>query len=155
VGEIAAGQALAIAFPLVLVNLSQHGAQALAGDDVSLLDARLRVDEDAAGEKLPFVTDVDAKVLVLMDAAPVARKRKRLGPWFEEIHNPLVVGGQILRELAPFLPGEDPAEVLIVTNGPVGVVGASRLASEPLFVVGSGLGEVRVAGLGRRDSPQP
>jgi hypothetical protein len=68
-GEVAAGQALAIALLLVLLDLSQHGAQALVGHDGSLLDAGVLVEEDAAGEPLPRVADLDAPVLVLVNAA--------------------------------------------------------------------------------------
>ena len=75
-----AGQALAIASLRVFLDLSQHGTQALVGDEVSGLDARLPVPEDAAGEKLPLVTDLDASVFVLVDAALVAGQRKRRGP---------------------------------------------------------------------------
>ena len=39
--ELGVGQALAIAFLLILLDLSQHGRQALVGDDVSLLDSGL------------------------------------------------------------------------------------------------------------------
>ena len=46
------GQTLAIAFLLVLLDLSQHRPQALVGDDVGLANAPLRVEEHAAGEKL-------------------------------------------------------------------------------------------------------
>ena len=91
-GEVAAGQALAIALLLVLLELSQHGTQALVGDDVSLLDAGLRVDEDAAREQLRFVADLDASVLVLVHAASLARKRKRLGPGLDEVRDPLGKG---------------------------------------------------------------
>ena len=111
-GELRMGRALAIAFLLVFLDLSQHRTQALVGDDVGLVDARLRVDEHAAGQKLPFVAELDASVLVLVNAASLAREEKRLGPGLDEVGLPLVVEGEVLRELALLLPGEDPVEVL-------------------------------------------
>ena len=88
-GELGAGQALAIALLLVCSDLAQHGPEPLVGDNVGLLDARLRVDEDAGGKKPAFVTDLNASVLVLVDAAPVASERKRLGPGLDEVRDAL------------------------------------------------------------------
>jgi hypothetical protein len=76
-GEASAGQSLAIPLLLVLLDPSQHGPQALVGDDVGLSDAGLRVDEHAAGKKLPLVANLDASVFVLVDAAPVTRQPSR------------------------------------------------------------------------------
>ena len=57
-GELAAGQALAVAFPLIRLDLDQHRAESLVGDDGALRDVRILVEEDAAGEKLPCMTEL-------------------------------------------------------------------------------------------------
>jgi hypothetical protein len=84
---------------------------------------RVLVEEDAAGEKLPRVADLDAPVLVLVHAASLACEEERLGAGLDQVGDPLVVEGQVLRELALLLPGEDPLEVLVVADRAVGVVG--------------------------------
>ena len=68
---------MAIAFLLVAPDLAQHGAQSLVGHDGALRDAGGLVEEDAAGERLVRVADLDVPVLVLMDAAASIRKRMR------------------------------------------------------------------------------
>ncbi len=78
--EVSTGKALAIAFLLVAPDLAQHGAQSLVGHDGTLRNTGSLVEEDAAGERLVRVTELDASVFVLVDAAPLAREEKRLGP---------------------------------------------------------------------------
>jgi hypothetical protein len=46
------------------------------------------------------VADLDAAVVVLVDAASLACKGKRLGARLDQVRDPLVVEGQVLRELA-------------------------------------------------------
>jgi hypothetical protein len=48
--EVQAGQALAIAFPLLRLDLHQHRTESLVGDDGARLDVRVLVEEDAARE---------------------------------------------------------------------------------------------------------
>ena len=50
--ELRAGQALAIAFPLIRLDLHQHRTESLVGDDGALLDVQVLVEEDAAREGL-------------------------------------------------------------------------------------------------------
>ncbi len=76
---------------LVAQDLAQHGAQSLFGHDGTLRDARSLVEEDAAGEGLVRVADLDAPVLVLVNAAALTRKRLRLGTWLHKVHDPLVI----------------------------------------------------------------
>ena len=71
------GQALAIALLLVCPDLAQHGPEPLVGHDGARLDAGILVEEDAAGEQLPRVADLDAAVLVLVDAASLAHEEER------------------------------------------------------------------------------
>jgi len=101
------------------------------------------------------VEDLDAPVGVLVDAAALARERKGLGPGLDQVRDALGVKGEVPRELALLLPGEDPLEILVVADGAVGIVEAPRLATEPRVVVRSELREVRVPGLGRREAAQP
>ena len=68
---------MAVAFLLIRLDLGQHRAEALVGDDGTLRDMRVLVEEDAAGEKLPRVADLDAAVLVLVDAASLADEGNR------------------------------------------------------------------------------
>ena len=148
------GQALAITFLLITLDLAQHGAQSLVGNDGALRHAGSRVEEDAARERLVRMTDFDLSVLVLMDAAALTRKRLRLGTWFDEVHDPLVADRQIPRKLALLLPGEDQVEILVVAQRTVRVMRTQGLATESLVVVGAKLRQVDVAGLERRDRPQ-
>jgi hypothetical protein len=50
--EVRAGQALAIAFPLIRLDLHQHRTGSLVGDAGALFDVRVLVEEDAAREGL-------------------------------------------------------------------------------------------------------
>jgi len=50
--EIRAGQALAIAYALIRLDLHQHRTESLVGDDGALLDVQVLVEEDAAREGL-------------------------------------------------------------------------------------------------------
>jgi len=65
---------------LIRAYLGEHGSEPLVGHDGARLDAGLLVEEDAAGEKLPRVADLDAAVLVLVDAASLGCEGKRLEP---------------------------------------------------------------------------
>ena len=53
------------------------------------------------------MTDLDAAVLVLVDAAGLATDGERLGSRFDENQDAPVAERQVLRELAVLLPGED------------------------------------------------
>jgi hypothetical protein len=104
---------LAIAFLLVALDLAQHGAEPLVGDDRCLCDVRAVVEVDTIGQPLPGVTDLDASVLMLVNTAAVASESERLGPGLDEVDDALVVQRQVPRELALLLPGEDQVEVLV------------------------------------------
>ena len=82
------------------------------------------------------VADLDPAVGMLMDAAAGSRERKRLGPGRHEVDDPLVLEGQIARQLAVLLPREDQVEVLVVAQWTVGIVAIPRLAAEAPVIVG-------------------
>ena len=100
------------------------------------------------------VADLDPSVVMLIDAATCPRERKRLGPGRHEVDDPLVLEGQIARELALLLPREDQVEVLVVAQRTVGVMEIQRLAAEAPVVVGPERRQVRVGGVGCRNRPE-
>ena len=79
-GEVAAGQALAIAFLLVLRILLSTAPSRLLATMAPCCDVRVLVEEDAVGELLSRVADLDASILVLVDAAALARRGSVSGP---------------------------------------------------------------------------
>ena len=113
---------MAVAFLLVAPDLAQYGAQSLVGHDGAVYDTGILVEENAAGERLVRVADLDVAVLVLMDTAASTRKRLRLGTWLHKVHDPLVVDRQIPRKLTLLLPGEDQVEVFVVAQRAVRVM---------------------------------
>jgi hypothetical protein len=137
--ELPTGQALAIAFSLVVPDLGQHGTEPFVGDDGALLDAGILVEEDPTREQSTGVPSLDVSVLVLVDKTAFTHERERFGTGLHEIHHALVVEGQIPRELALLLPGEDQSEVLVVTQWTVRVMRTLRLATESPVVVGAEL----------------
>ena len=100
------------------------------------------------------MADLNASIHTLMDTAAFSGKRKRLGSRLDKVHDPFVVEGQVSRELALLLPGEDQVEVLVVAQWAVRVMTTHGLATESSVVVGAEQRQIRVAGLDRRDRPQ-
>ena len=154
VGEASTSQLPTITLLLVAPDLAQHGAESLVGHDRALRHTGSLVKEDTAGERLVAVVDLGASILVLMHAAAFAREGQRLGPGLDQVHDPFVVEGQVSRQLALLLPGEDPVEVLVVAQRTVRIMRTHRLSTESSVVVGAEPRQVRVAGLDRRDRPQ-
>jgi hypothetical protein len=109
---------------LGFLDPSQRGVEPFVGHDGSRLHARVLVEEGAAGQKLPRVTDLDLSVLVLVDAARLAAEGERRWPRLEENQDALVAQGQVLRELALLLPREEENEILVLSDGSVGVAQA-------------------------------
>ena len=150
-GEASTSQAFAVAFLLVAPDLTEHSAQSLVGDDGALGDLGVLVEESSAGKRLVLVTDLNASVLVFVDATAFTGERKRLGPGLHEVHDPIVLEGQVPRELPILLPREDQVEIVVFTQRTVRVMRTQRFASESPVIVGTEFWKVRVARFERGD----
>ena len=69
-----------------------------------------------------------------MDATASAAEFERLGTRFDQIASALELNGEFLRDLPVLLPAEDLRKILVLSNGTVGVVIASRISSESSVV---------------------
>ena len=76
--EVPTGQALAIAFSLVVSNLGQHGTEPFVGHDRALLNAGILVEENLASEQPARVTSLDTSVRALVHEAALAHERECL-----------------------------------------------------------------------------
>ncbi len=107
--------------------------------------------EDGVGELAPLAVNLDVPVLPLVHQDAPAGQGEVLGVPRDRVGHPLEMDREVLRERALFLPGEDALEVLVATEGPVGVVGVPGRLREPAVVVIHELGQVGVADVHRGD----
>lgn len=140
-----------IAFALTGLDCGQYGPEPLVGHDGSLCDSPLLL-EDGEGQTAAFVSKFDPTIEVFVNSTASATEFECLGTWFDQITSALEVNRQLLRDLSIFLPAEDLLEILVLSNGAMGVVIAHRIFSESNVVgIDEGRGE-RVGGFDRVDA---
>ena len=109
------GQELLVSVPLILLDLGQHCSEALVGNDIGLRDTPLLL-KGREGDVLLAISELEVAIGVLIHTAPLAPKPVRAGTGPDQVEGSFGVEGEVLRDLAIFLPGEDEREVLIVAD---------------------------------------
>jgi hypothetical protein len=135
-----------VSFPLIGLNVGQHRAKSLVRHDVALGHTPMLI-EVPIRENPAIMAKLDVTIGIFVDPASLAAKLERLRAGLNQVHPTPIMEREFLRYLPIFLPGENKNEILIGTNGPMGIVIAEGGLAKSFVVVCHEFCRIGIGGL--------